>query len=69
MKDRFLIDECLSGSLVAAAKARGYHAEYVPFIGKGGWQDWNLIPYAIANDYIAVTMNRHIEWTRASETA
>jgi hypothetical protein len=30
----------------------------VPFIGKSGWQDWNLIPYAIANDYIAVTLNR-----------
>jgi predicted nuclease of predicted toxin-antitoxin system len=58
LRDRFLIDECLSGSLVAAAKARGYDAEYVPFIGKGGWQDWNLIPYAIANDYIAVTLNR-----------
>lgn len=49
MRDRFLIDECLNGSLVAAAKARGYDAEYVPFIGKGGWQDWNLVPYAIAN--------------------
>jgi predicted nuclease of predicted toxin-antitoxin system len=58
LKDRFLIDECLSASLVAAAKARGYDAEYVPFIGKGRWQDWNLIPYAIANDYVAVTLNR-----------
>jgi hypothetical protein len=42
-RDRFLIDECLSGS-PAAAKARGYDAEYVPLIGKGGWQDWNPIP-------------------------
>ena len=55
---RFLIDECLSGSLVAAAKARGYDADYVPFIGRGGWQDWNLVPFAIANDYVIVTLNR-----------
>lgn len=39
--DRFLIDECLSGELVAAAKARGYAAAYVPHLGKAGWQDWN----------------------------
>lgn len=58
MKDRFLIDECLSGDLVATAKARGYEADYVPHIGKGGWQDWNLVPFAVDNDYIVVTLNR-----------
>ena len=58
MRDRFLIDECLSGELIATAKARGYEADYVPHIGKGGWQDWNLIPFAVANDYIVVTLNR-----------
>ena len=41
--DRFLIDECLSADLVATAKARGYDADYVPHIGKAGWQDWNLV--------------------------
>jgi hypothetical protein len=41
LKDRFLIDECLSGDLVATAKARGHEADYVPHIGKGGWQGWN----------------------------
>jgi predicted nuclease of predicted toxin-antitoxin system len=56
--DRFLIDECLSADLVATAKARGYDADYVPHIGKAGWQDWNLVPYAVANDYIVVTLNR-----------
>ncbi len=58
MRDRFLIDECLSGDLVASAKARGYEADYVPHIGKGGWQDWNLVPFAVENDYIVVTLNR-----------
>ena len=56
--DRFLIDECLTGELVAVAKARGYSAAYVPHIGKGGWQDWNLVPFAVENDYIIVTVNR-----------
>lgn len=58
MRDRFLIDECLSGELVATAKARGYEADYVPHLGKGGWQDWNLVPFAVENDYIIVTLNR-----------
>lgn len=56
--NRFLIDECLSADLVATAKARGYDADYVPHIGKAGWQDWNLVPYAVDNDYIVVTLNR-----------
>jgi predicted nuclease of predicted toxin-antitoxin system len=56
--NRFLIDECLTGDLVAVAKARGYDAAYVPHIGKGGWQDWNLVPFAVDNDYIIVTVNR-----------
>lgn len=58
MRNRFLIDECLSGDLVASAKARGYEADYVPHIGKGGWQDWNLVSFAVENDYIVVTLNR-----------
>ncbi len=56
--DRFLIDERLSADLVATAKARGYDTDYLPHIGKAGWQDWNLVPYAGANDYIVVTLNR-----------
>jgi predicted nuclease of predicted toxin-antitoxin system len=56
--DRFLIDECLSADLVATAKARGYDADYVTHIGKAGRQDWNLVPYAVANDYIVVMLNR-----------
>ena len=30
LKERFLIDECLSGRLVAAAKARGFQADFRP---------------------------------------
>jgi predicted nuclease of predicted toxin-antitoxin system len=56
--ERFLIDECLSGALVGVAKARGYQADYVTHLGKAGWQDWNLVRFAIANDYIIVTDNR-----------
>lgn len=58
MSDRFLIDECLSGALVGVAKAQGYQADYVTHLGKSGWQDWNLVRFAVANDYIIVTDNR-----------
>jgi predicted nuclease of predicted toxin-antitoxin system len=58
LNERFLIDECLSGRLVAAAKARGFQADYVTHLGKAGWQDWNLVRFAVANDYIVVTDNR-----------
>lgn len=58
MIGRFLVDECLTADQVAVAKARGYDADYVPHIGKGGWQDWNLVPFAVDNDYIVVTVNR-----------
>jgi len=55
---KFLIDECLSVGLVAVAKARGHHADHVAHLGKSGWQDWNLVPFALANDYVLVTNNR-----------
>jgi predicted nuclease of predicted toxin-antitoxin system len=56
--DRFLIDECLSVQLVAVAKARDLEADFGPYIGKAGWQDWNLTRFALENDYIFVTNNR-----------
>jgi predicted nuclease of predicted toxin-antitoxin system len=48
----------LERALVGVAKARGYQADYVTHLGKAGWQDWNLVRFAIANDYIIVTDNR-----------
>lgn len=58
MKDVLLVDECLSVALVAVAKARGHSAVHVAHIGKGGWQDWNLVPFTLENDYVLVTNNR-----------
>lgn len=58
MNARFLIDECLSVTLVAAAKARGFEADHVTHIGKAGWQDWNLVRFAVAHNYVMVTNNR-----------
>jgi predicted nuclease of predicted toxin-antitoxin system len=55
---KFLIDECLSIGLVAVAKAQGRYADHVAYLGKGGWQDWNLSAFAFANDYVFVTKNR-----------
>jgi predicted nuclease of predicted toxin-antitoxin system len=58
LRDRFLVDECLSVSLLAFAKERGIAADHVSWLGKGGWQDRNLVPFALDNDYIVVTNNR-----------
>jgi predicted nuclease of predicted toxin-antitoxin system len=58
LSDRFLIDECLSVGLVATAKEREFQAAHVAYLGKGGWSDWNLVSYALDNDYIFVTNNR-----------
>jgi predicted nuclease of predicted toxin-antitoxin system len=56
--ERFLIDECLSASLVAVAKERGIAADFAPHLGLSGWQDWNIVRYAFENSYIVVTNNR-----------
>ena len=58
MTKKLFIDECLSAALVAVAKNRGIIADYGPYIGKQGWQDWNIVPFAVENDYIIVTNNR-----------
>lgn len=55
---KFLIDECLHRSLLDVAAARGHDADFVPWIGKGGWQDWNLMPVILAEAYTFVTENR-----------
>lgn len=44
---RFLIDECLTPRLVAVAGEAGYEAR----------QDWNIVRYAAAEDFVLVTNN------------
>lgn len=56
--DTILVDECLSTALVAVAKARGVDAVHAAHLGKGGWQDWNLVSFALDNDYVMATNNR-----------
>jgi len=55
---KLLIDECLHPGLVAIAKERGIVAEFGPHVGKAGWQDHNLVPFAIEGNYIIATNNR-----------
>ncbi len=54
---RILIDECLSQKLVAAAKMRDHDATHVVFLGKKGWQDYNLMDLILDGDYVFVTRN------------
>ena len=37
---------------------KGVIADYGPHIGKRGWQDWNIVPFALENGYVIVTNNR-----------
>lgn len=55
--NRFLIDECLTPDLVAAAKAAGYDATHVTFLGRAGAADWTLLRMALDGDYVLVTNN------------
>ncbi|MGH6878527.1 MAG: DUF5615 family PIN-like protein [Rhizomicrobium sp.] len=54
---RFLIDECLSISLVDVAAKAGHEARHVAHIGKAGWKDWNVARYAREGDFTLVTNN------------
>src|SRR5216684_770850 len=54
---RFLIDECLSPRLVAAANRAGFEAHHVAHIGRAAWQDWNIAAFALTNDMVFVTNN------------
>ena len=54
---RFLIDECLTPTLVADAREAGHEARHVAHVGRAGWQDWNVVRYACAEDFVLVTNN------------
>jgi predicted nuclease of predicted toxin-antitoxin system len=54
---RFLIDECLSTSLLQRAYDAGHGAQHVTHLGKPGASDQELARYAAAQDLIIVTNN------------
>jgi predicted nuclease of predicted toxin-antitoxin system len=58
MTFRLLIDECLSPELIGLAIAGG-HVESTCVRNRGwaGTKDWQLIEFAVANDYTLVTYN------------
>ena len=56
---RFLIDECLSPSLAAIARERGYpQSTHVTWLGLRARQDWALVRRAVADGYVLVTNDR-----------
>ena len=56
---KFLIDECLSPSLAAIARERGFpESTHVTWLGLGSRQDWALVRRAIDDGYALVTHNR-----------
>ena len=54
---RFLIDECLSLSLVTIAQDAGHDAQHIVHLGKAGWKDWNVLRHACDDDRVLVTNN------------
>jgi predicted nuclease of predicted toxin-antitoxin system len=54
---RFLIDECITTTLVSVASEAGYEALHVAHVGRAGWKDWNVLRYAAEGDFILVTNN------------
>jgi hypothetical protein len=55
---KFLVDECLSEELAKLARERGHpESSHVVWLGKRGWQDWNLMPVILAGGWTFVTKN------------
>ncbi len=54
---RFLIDECISASLLQAAYDEGHEAYHITRLGKSGVSDPELVSYALEQDLIIVTNN------------
>lgn len=56
---KFLIDECLSPSLAAVARKRGYPlSTHVTWLGLRARGDWALVRRAVADGYVLVTNDR-----------
>ena len=55
----FLIDECLSPSLAALARKRGYpESTHVTWLELRAREDWALVRRAVADGYVLVTNDR-----------
>jgi predicted nuclease of predicted toxin-antitoxin system len=54
----FLIDECLSPRLIAAALARGFEASHVAYFGLAGKPDWQIVQTISKRDTAFVTNHR-----------
>ncbi len=55
---KFLVDECLSPSLAAVARMRGYpESMHVVWLGLRSLQDWALVQRAAEEGYTTVTNN------------
>ena len=58
MAPKFLVDECLSPDLATLARQRGFvESSHVTWLGKAGWQDWELKPFILEQDWTFVTRN------------
>ena len=55
--NRFLIDECLSPILAEAARARGFDATHVVWLGRQSATDRTLAALALERDYVIVSNN------------
>jgi predicted nuclease of predicted toxin-antitoxin system len=55
---RFLIDECLHESLVGLARAAGFEAMHVTYLGLSGRPDWALAERIVKDEFTFVTNNR-----------
>jgi predicted nuclease of predicted toxin-antitoxin system len=55
---KFLIDECLHGSLVGVAHAAGFEAMHVNHLGLSGKPDWELAERVVNDEFTFVTNNR-----------
>jgi hypothetical protein len=55
---KFLIDECLSPQLALLARERGHgESSHVTWLGRGSYDDWNLMPFILEGDWTLVTKN------------
>ena len=54
---KFLIDECLSLSLVKIAQNQGYQATHVNWLGLSSKGDWTIVQRSVEDSYVIVTNN------------